>query len=209
MIEEGAPRSLKERQRLERQELILQAAEQVFAEKGYRDASMDEIAARVGIGTATIYLHYRSKEELMIAAVIERDLQKVIYRVREINQAQGRAVEKLIAIFHYLATSDFFRRRVHLFYSIGNSPEMLEVLDIHHERMRGGAQALFAELDAVLEQGKAEGDIQAGQSNGAMSRALIGLVRSHSTMDSLLFAPEASLDAILQIFLQGIIIRTE
>ena len=205
MIEEGAPRSLKERQRLERQELILQAAEQVFAEKGYRDTSMDEIAARVGIGTATIYLHYHNKEELMIAAVIERDLQKVIYRVREINQTQGRAIEKLIAIFHYLASSDFFRRRVHLFYSIGNSPELREVLDIHQERMQGGAEALFAELQAVLDQGKAEGDIQPGQSTSAMSRALIGLVRSHSTMDSLLFAPEASLDAILEIFLHGII----
>jgi AcrR family transcriptional regulator len=209
MIEEGAPRSLKERQRLERQELILQAAEQVFAEKGYRDTSMDEIAARVGIGTATIYLHYRNKEELMIAAVIERDLQKVIYRVREINQAQGRAVEKLISIFHYLANSDFFRRRVHIFYSIGNSPEMLAVLNTHQERMEGCAHALFAELETVLEQGKAEGDIQAEQSNGAMSRALVGLVRSHSTMDSLLFAPEASLDAILRIFLQGIITRKD
>lgn len=205
MVEEGFPLSLKERQRLERQELLLQAAEQVFTEKGYRDASMDEIASRVGIGTATIYLHYRNKEELMIAAVIERDLQKVIYRVREINQAQGCAIDKIISIFHYMATSDFFRRRTHLFYSIGNSPEMREVLDIHQERMKGSAEALFGELEAAFEQGKAEGDIQREQDNGAMSRVLIGLVRSHSAMDGLLFAPETSIDAILQIFLKGII----
>ncbi len=205
MIEEGLPRSLKERQRLERQELILQAAEQVFTEKGYRDASMDEIAARVGIGTATIYLHYRNKEELMVAAVIERDLQQVIHHVREINQTQGRAIDKLISIFHYMATSDFFRRRTHLFYSIGNSLEMREVLDIHQERMKGSAEALFGELKATFEQGKAEGVIQREQNNDAMSRVLVGLVRSHSAMDSLLFAPETSVDAILQIFLKGII----
>ena len=40
--------SLKEKQRKEREELILQAAEEVFQEKGYYETSMDEIAARVG-----------------------------------------------------------------------------------------------------------------------------------------------------------------
>ena len=44
-----APRSLKEKQRQEREELILQAAEEVLAEKGYYETSIDEIAARVGI----------------------------------------------------------------------------------------------------------------------------------------------------------------
>jgi TetR/AcrR family fatty acid metabolism transcriptional regulator len=207
MVEEGPPRSLKERQRLERQALIVQVAEQVFTEKGYRDTSMDEIAARVGIGTATIYLHYRNKEELLTVAVIKQDLQKAIDQVREINQAQCRAIDKLISIFRYLATSDFFRRRVHLLSSIGNSPEMREVLDIHQERMRAYADALFGEIGSVFEQGKVEGDIQPDQNTGAMSRALVGLARSHSAMDSLLFAPETSIDALIQIFLTGIITR--
>ena len=44
-----APRSLKEKQRQEREALILQAAEEVLMEKGYYETSIDEIAARVGI----------------------------------------------------------------------------------------------------------------------------------------------------------------
>ncbi len=58
-----APLSLKERQRREREELILQVAEEVLLEKGYYEASIDEIAARVGIAKGTVYLHFASKED--------------------------------------------------------------------------------------------------------------------------------------------------
>ena len=51
-----APRSLKEKQRQEREALILQAAEEVLMEKGYHETSIDEIAARVGIAKGTVYL---------------------------------------------------------------------------------------------------------------------------------------------------------
>jgi len=59
--------ALKERQRAERAELILDAAEEVFAEKGYHDAAIEEIAARVGISKGAIYLHFASKEALLEA----------------------------------------------------------------------------------------------------------------------------------------------
>ena len=57
------PRSLKDRQREERERLILEAAEELLAEKGYHEMSIDEIAARVGVSKGTVYLHFSSKEE--------------------------------------------------------------------------------------------------------------------------------------------------
>src|SRR5256712_11178232 len=80
------PRTLKERQRQEREALILQAAEEVLIEKGYHETSMDEIAARVGIAKGTVYLHFASKEDLVFA-LFERDLQKL-----------QRALEEKIAL---------------------------------------------------------------------------------------------------------------
>src|SRR5947199_253172 len=59
--------SLKEKHRREREELIIRAAEEVLQEKGYYEASMDEIAARVGIAKGTIYTHFPGKEELVFA----------------------------------------------------------------------------------------------------------------------------------------------
>src|ERR1700687_1334032 len=69
-----APRSLKEKQRQERETLILQVAEEVLMEKGYYDTSIDEIAARVGIAKGTVYLHFSSKEDL-VATIYVRDMQ--------------------------------------------------------------------------------------------------------------------------------------
>lgn len=48
----------------ERRDLILEGAMQVFADKGYHDASMAEIARAAGITAAVIYDHFASKREL-------------------------------------------------------------------------------------------------------------------------------------------------
>lgn len=55
----------------ERREAIVEAATEVFREKGYERASMAAIAARVGGSKATLYSYFKSKEELFVAAMIE------------------------------------------------------------------------------------------------------------------------------------------
>ena len=58
--------SFKARQREARTALILQAAHDELIAKGYRDVAMDEIAAQVGISKGTLYLHFASKEALVV-----------------------------------------------------------------------------------------------------------------------------------------------
>jgi AcrR family transcriptional regulator len=48
---------------------ILQAALDIFAEEGYAGVSIDGVAARAGVGKATIYRRYSSKAELVVEAV--------------------------------------------------------------------------------------------------------------------------------------------
>src|SRR5205807_2789923 len=99
------PRSLKERQRQEREALILQVAEEVLVEKGYHETSMDEIAARVGIAKGTVYLHFPSKEDLVVA-VFARDMQKSLQAVEAAiegataSELTARAI--LEAVLHFL-----------------------------------------------------------------------------------------------------------
>ena len=49
--------------------LIVSAALRVFARKGYRAASIQEIAEEAGVAKGSIYLHFKSKDELALAAV--------------------------------------------------------------------------------------------------------------------------------------------
>ena len=48
---------------------ILDAANKVFAEKGYHEATMDDIAKRLGVSKGAIYLYFPSKEDLFEAMV--------------------------------------------------------------------------------------------------------------------------------------------
>jgi AcrR family transcriptional regulator len=47
-----------------RREVIERAATEVFAERGYRSASMDQIARRSGVSVPVLYDHFRSKRDL-------------------------------------------------------------------------------------------------------------------------------------------------
>lgn len=51
---------------------LLEAALEVFAERGYRDASLEEIAARAGYSKGAIYFHFSGKEDLLFALLEER-----------------------------------------------------------------------------------------------------------------------------------------
>lgn len=56
-------------------ERVLDAAENLFAEKGYSATSLGEVADRVGIRSPSLYNHFRNKEALY-QAVLERLLER-------------------------------------------------------------------------------------------------------------------------------------
>jgi AcrR family transcriptional regulator len=51
----------------ERKTQILNAAEEVFTQKGIDQARMEDIAEETGLSKGTLYLYFKSKEELVIA----------------------------------------------------------------------------------------------------------------------------------------------
>ncbi len=51
---------------------LLGAAAEVFAERGFRDATVDEIAERSGYSKGAVYWHFQGKDELFAALIDER-----------------------------------------------------------------------------------------------------------------------------------------
>jgi AcrR family transcriptional regulator len=68
---DGRTRAARAQGRAARDEL-LSAALRVFAERGYRNASVDEIAAAAGYSKGALYWHFASKEDLLSALLDER-----------------------------------------------------------------------------------------------------------------------------------------
>jgi AcrR family transcriptional regulator len=60
------PRKPQERTAVTR-DLLLRAAEQVFARVGYEKAQVEEIAVAAGFSKGALYAHFKSKEELFLA----------------------------------------------------------------------------------------------------------------------------------------------
>ncbi|MEU6826219.1 TetR/AcrR family transcriptional regulator [Streptomyces atriruber] len=69
------PRAVRERQ-------MLDAAVRTFGQRGYRAASMDEIAELAGVSKPLVYLYLNSKEELF-SACIRREAAALVAAVRE------------------------------------------------------------------------------------------------------------------------------
>lgn len=65
----------------ERKEEILDVAEQLFAEKGFDNASTNDIIKKIGIARGTLYHHFNSKEEIL-DAIVERMITRSIAEAR-------------------------------------------------------------------------------------------------------------------------------
>ena len=82
----------------ERKGEILDVAEQLFAEKGFDNASTNDIIKKIGIARGTLYHHFKSKEEIL-DAIVERMMNDSIARARAIIK------DKTIPIFELLVIS--------------------------------------------------------------------------------------------------------
>ena len=115
--------SRKERELQFRINLVLDAAEEVFAESSYADASVEDIAHRAEISIGTLYNLFHSKEDIYRAVVSRAQENFFAQIVLQVSQARGPRdqVRALVAYFfehfsrynrqfrHYVAASNGFQ----------------------------------------------------------------------------------------------------
>ncbi len=127
----------------ERKEEILDVAEQLFAEKGFDNASTNDIIKKIGIARGTLYHHFGSKEEIL-DAIVDRMISRSIAGARDVIR------NKDIPLFDRLTGA--FRS---LNISSGAGAEVLEQIHrpqnalLHQktqERLLGEVVPLIAEL---------------------------------------------------------------
>jgi AcrR family transcriptional regulator len=80
-----------------RRAAILDAALRVFGQYGYRRASMDDIAAEVGIAKGTIYLSFASKEEVF-RALSQRLARQMLTGAEAARHRPGSTADRLAAM---------------------------------------------------------------------------------------------------------------
>lgn len=126
---------------------LLAAAEQVFAERGYHDASIVKIAEAAGVAGGTFYIYFKTKQEIFDELVIDLN-----HRVRQaMAEASSRGSTRSEA--ERLGFEAFFRFTGEhpALYRIIRQAEFVspEAMHLHYGRIVEGYQrALAAASDA-------------------------------------------------------------
>jgi AcrR family transcriptional regulator len=95
----------------ERKEQILDAAEKVFTHKGLDEARMDDIAEGTGVSKGTLYLYFKSKEDLIIA-ILDRIFRGMFERL-EARAGEELSATEAVRRFTDEATRDY-KRMLHM-----------------------------------------------------------------------------------------------
>ncbi|MEV0297741.1 helix-turn-helix domain-containing protein [Nocardia sp. NPDC050710] len=93
-------------------ERILATAYELFTRRSIRDVGIDEVIARAGIAKATLYRHFRTKDDLVLAVLARREQLWTFGFVEEQSRRRGATPEQqLLAIFdvfdEWFATNGF------------------------------------------------------------------------------------------------------
>jgi AcrR family transcriptional regulator len=73
---------------------ILDAAERLLARYGYRKMTVDDLAREAGIGKGTTYLHFPSKQEIVLCS-IDRIVDRLLGHLRELARSDAAPDQKV------------------------------------------------------------------------------------------------------------------
>jgi AcrR family transcriptional regulator len=79
--------SLRERRKQMLRDEILDAARALLSQKGYAPMSMDELASQVGISKPTLYSHFPTKDDIVVATVV-REMERFITMIETYVEGQ-------------------------------------------------------------------------------------------------------------------------
>lgn len=87
----------REREKEQRRNDIIDAAEKIFLKRGYAEATMDDISSEVELSKGTVYLYFNTKEELYFAVMI-KGFNILVNLFKEAAEKEKSGADKLRAI---------------------------------------------------------------------------------------------------------------
>ena len=86
-----------------KREKLVETAQKLFARAGYHATGIDKIIAEAGVARMTLYKHFKSKDELILAALRRRDEEFREWLIRTVERRAADPRGRLLAIFDAVA----------------------------------------------------------------------------------------------------------
>lgn len=198
---------------------MMQAAQSVFAEKGFARATLDEIADRAEFGKGTLYNYFEGGKEDMLFAIFDSIYDDLCDLIRTVFQEAAEANQPLHEAFHTFVKAyfRFFREREDLFMILIKEAHLMAFSD-DTERVQffqGQMERMVNELVPIIEDASESQDIQPLPPR-AVAHLLLANVRGmviHSTLTErhgscedtpLLDEPEKAADFLTSMLFDGL-----
>ena len=149
-----APVSHRERQREAKRNAVLQAAAQLFNERGFHATSLDDIAARLNVTKPTLYYYVKNKDEILLQCV-GKGLAMMLEGIDASRAAGGKAIDQLMTcmqVYARIVTMDFGMCLIR----VGDE----QVPPESRKELRRLKSAIDQEFRRLVAEGVAEGSIQ-------------------------------------------------
>jgi TetR/AcrR family fatty acid metabolism transcriptional regulator len=181
---------------------IIEAAVRVFARKGYFNSRVSDVAREAGIAAGTIYLYFKTKEDILTTLFREK-MAEFVAKLWKAMADQPDAVSKV-------------RRLVYLHFDLlERNPELAEVVQIELRQgqkfFRGASSqeiaSYFALIGSVLEEGVAAGRFRANLPVKVATKMLFGAMDQMATswvLGKREYRLVDTADAVANLFLQGV-----
>lgn len=138
---------------------IAAAALDVFAERGFSAARVDDVAARAGVTKGTVYLYFASKEDLFKAVVRESLLPNIAQAEAMARDFEGPSAELIAALFanvgRIIATTKIGAIPKLVISEAGNFPDLARFY------IREVIRRAFRLIGTILKRGMERGEFRA------------------------------------------------
>jgi TetR/AcrR family fatty acid metabolism transcriptional regulator len=185
---------------------IIEAAVRVFARKGYYNSRVSDIAREAGIAAGTIYLYFKTKDDILVTLFRDK-MAEFVGALRKAIVGEPDAASKV-------------RRLVSLhFRMLEENPDLAEVVQVELRQgqkfFRGASSqeigAYFALIGSVLDEGVAERRFRSDLPVKVATKMLFGAMDQMATswvLGKRGYQLVDTADAVAEIFLQGVAART-
>lgn len=177
--------------------MILETAARLIEEVGYANLNIEMIIDEVGIARATLYQHYRNKEDIVVNLVL-REMKILDEHIRN---SSGRAIERLEATLRYM-----LRDEEKGFTGTVVNDEILTNLFATHPEISQLYIKTYSLIDGIISEAKADGDIEPLLHNQIIITLLFNLMhmtQGKTSVDSSIPA-EHTVEQTIRIFLRGL-----
>lgn len=137
-------RERREKEREQRRHAILEATRSVFDQHGLDGVSMDRIAHEAELAKGTVYLYFKSREEL-ITALMTQEMDGLIDLLQQVSDGPGQPQEQLLetvhVFFRFSQQNSYFYRLMtqvnmqHVCAPADTPSEVAEAFKVQNQRM--------------------------------------------------------------------------